>query len=210
MPVTLFRAPSMPRWPVPLPSRAALACLFIGGLAAMALSACSHVPVRSLLALSRLDFGTTDLRALRAALRLPEQFEARETRMVVEIAIEGRAPIQQEFVLERLLGADLAALASENRTGAQLVAYRLPDAAVRSFERLREEIGQARAASRKGSLAIKLEPEFCYRVAPPRETLVFTTYLSTSETQRYIPVLLDFDAFSQKAYAEKLRMMPKC
>ncbi len=198
----------MPRFPLPsLP----LLSLAILALAALALAACAHVPVTSVLAMSRINFETTDLHALRAALRIPEAYRARENRMVVEIMQEGRPLVREEFLLERLTAErELSPLGPEKRAGNQLLAYRLPEEAIRAFEALRSKIAEARAEKREGSLTIKLEPDFCYVSAPPAGSLVFSTYLRTSETRGYVPVLLDLDALAQKDFAEKIRAMPKC
>lgn len=208
----------MPHLPTPrcsgnrfsLPSIPLMA-LAILVIAALALAGCTHVPVTSLLAMSRINFETTDLKALRAALRIPQAYQARENRMVVEITQEGRPTVREEFALERLLSeSDLALLGPEKKVGTQLLAYRLPDEAVRTFESMRAKAVEARAEKRKGSLTIKLEPDFCYLNKPPQDSLVFSTYLRTSETRSYVPVLLDFDGFSQKGFAEKIWAMPKC
>lgn len=175
------------------------------------LAACGHVPVSSLVAMSRIDFETTDLAAFRAALRIPAGYRARENRMIVEVMQEGRPPLREEFALERLTApGDLSLLGSERRAGNELLAYRLPESAVRAFEAMRSEALKAKAEKRKGSLSIRLEPDFCYVEEPPRGSLVFSTYLRTSETKNYVPVLLDLDAFSQKHYAAKVAAMPKC
>jgi hypothetical protein len=180
-------------------------------LATCLLGACSHVPVTSLLAMSRINFETTDLFALRAALRIPAAFQARDNRMVVEVMQDGRPTVREEFALERLTGAsELSLLGSEKRAGTELVAYKIPDVMIQKFEALRAKAQEAKAEKRKGSLTIKLEPDFCYVTEPPRGSLVFSTYLRTSETRTYVPVLLDLDAFSQKEFAPKVAAMPKC
>lgn len=180
-------------------------------LAACLPGACSHVPVTSLLAMSRINFETTDLSALRAAMRIPAAYQARENRMVVEVMMEGRPAVREDFALERVTSAgELSLLGSERRAGTELVAYKIPNAMIQKFEALRAKAQEARAEKRKGSLTIKLEPDFCYVTEPPRGSLVFSTYLRTSETRTYVPVLLDLDAFSQKDFAPKVAAMPKC
>jgi hypothetical protein len=164
-----------------------------------------------MLVLSRLDFSTTDLAMLRAALRMPEDVEARATRMVVDLAIEGGSPEKHEFLLDPAVSPEeLQRLSAYGKAGARIVAYRLPAAAVKRFEDIRQRVGVAKAEKRKGALSVRLEPDFCYREALPREKLVFSSYLATSETRGYVPLLVDFDAFSRHEYAEKLKRMPKC
>lgn len=173
--------------------------------------ACSHVPATSLLALSRLDFATTDLRLLRAALRHPAGFQPRANRMIIEVGIEGHPKRREEFLLQRLGEPhELSALAAHRRAGAELAVYRLPDEAIRVFETLRVEAAKARAEKRKGSLTISLKPDLCYLSEPPKGHLLFSSYLRTSETRVYVPVLIDLDALAHKDYAEKAREMPKC
>lgn len=185
--------------------------LLLPSILAAALAACGHVPVRSLLAMSRIDFATTDLPALRAALRIPDAYHARANRMVVEVVQEGRPAIREEFALERLTSpAELSLLGSERRAGTEIIAYKLPDAAIATFTALRAKAAEAKAEKRKGSLTLKLEPDFCYVSEPPKDSLVFSTYLRTSETRTYVPVLIDLDGFSQKDFADKIRAMPRC
>lgn len=175
------------------------------------ISGCSHVPVTSLIAMSRINFETTDLSTLRAGLRIPSAYQARENRMVVEIKQEGRPDMREEFPLERLTSAsELTLLGAEKRGGTELVAYKLPEAAIQKFEAIRAKSLEAKAEKRKGSLTIKLEPDFCYVSEPPKDSLVFSTYLRTSETKQYVPVLVDLDGFSQKDFVEKIRAMQKC
>lgn len=194
-----------------MPPVHAIRRLLLPSILATALAACGHVPVRSMLAMSRIDFATTDLSAMRAALRIPNAYQARANRMVVEVMQEGRPAIREEFALERLTStAELSLLGSERRTGTEIIAYRLPDAAIATFTALRAKAAEAKAEKRKGSLTLKLEPDFCYVSEPPKDSLVFSTYLRTSETRTYVPVLIDLDGFSQKDFADKIRAMPRC
>lgn len=195
----------MSRFSVPLPS--ALLAPFV----ALAVPACTHVPVTSLVALSRIDFATTDLASFRAAMRFPENYRARENRMIVTGAIEGQPEIKETFVLSPINDPDeLNQLAGERQAGAQIAAFRLPPEAVATFEAHRRRALEAKREKRKGSLSIALEPDFCYEKTPPRDTLPFSTFLRTSETRRYVTVLRDLDAFSQKEYGARLRGMPAC
>ncbi|OYU48713.1 MAG: hypothetical protein CFE31_09715 [Rhizobiales bacterium PAR1] len=179
--------------------------------ASIVLSGCGHVPVTSLLAMSRINFETTDIAAMRAALRIPTAYQARENRMIVEITQEGKPPHRSEFALERVTSAsELSLIGSEKRAGTELVVYKLPDPMVAKFEEMRTEARKAKEEKRKGSLTIKLEPDFCYVAEPPKGSLVFSTYLRTSETRSYVAVLQDLDGFSQPEFAEKIRVMPKC
>lgn len=194
-----------------MPCRSRLLRLSILSALSALLTACGHIPVTSLLAMSRINFETTDISAMRAALRIPLAYQARENRMVVEITQEGKPPHRSDFTLERLTGAaELSLIGSEKRAGQELVVYKLPDAMIAKFEEMRTEARKAKDEKRKGSLTIKLEPDFCYVAEPPKGSLVFSTYLRTSETRSYVPVLQDLDGFSQPEFAEKIRVMPKC
>lgn len=185
--------------------------IFAGLASALFLQACTHVPVTSMIALARIDFERTDLSALRAAMRFPENFRARGSRMVIKAIVEGAPELREEFALEAINDPDeLMQLSGEGRGGMRLAAFRLPAEAIGRFELHRKRTLDARREKRKGSLSIALEPDFCYEKTPPRDRLLFSTYLKTVETVRYVPVLRDFDAFSQKEYGERLRAMPAC
>lgn len=116
-------------------------------LALLALmAACSHVPLSSLPKLARIDLSTTDLFAFRSAIRFPDAYVAKGTRMVVDLTIGDAPPRQIAFDLERVESAtERAPLENERRPGAQLVAYRLPDTAIAEFEAIRRGITEARA-----------------------------------------------------------------
>lgn len=186
--------------------------LLLAGLAsALVLQACTHVPVTSMVALARIDFEKTDLSAFRAAMRFPENYRARGSRMIVKVAVEGSPEIREEFALQPINEPEeLMQLSGEGKPGARLAAFRLPAEAISRFETHRRLALEAKREKRKGSLSIALEPDFCYETTPPRASLPFSTYLKTVETVKYVPVLRDFDAFSQKEYGERLRAMPAC
>ncbi|HRE20092.1 MAG TPA: hypothetical protein PKW21_03565, partial [Rhabdaerophilum sp.] len=140
-----------------------LRSVMVGLASTLILQACSHVPITSMVALARIDFDTTDLSAFRAAMRFPDNYRARGSRMVVKVIVEGVPEIREEFALEAVNDPDeLMQLSGEGRPGVRLAAFRLSAEAVARFEMHRKRALDAKREKRKGSLSIALEPDFCY------------------------------------------------
>lgn len=160
-----------------------LTALFVAGL-----PACGHMPMTSLLQLSKVDFATTDPRALRAALQLPSALSPQK----VVLRFTGRinkGPDQvASFQLQKF--DDLTLPTSQGK----LIAYRLTAADAARLADFRASLFRQKAAEGgSGELELTIHPEVCLTAPVPSGSVLATSYIKTSETQAYVPLLRDFD-----------------
>src|SRR5262249_41823742 len=184
--------------------------------AAVALAACSHVPLGSILPLSRIKFGTTDIARARAGVKLPDSLRPRAggVRMTVIMGLSGEPPQSQKFdLVESHDPEDQATLAA----GSAVCPYRVARAAVARLERIRADMMERAAAliqegkSPGSNLTIKIgAEEFCHTRDLGSEPLLTTTYIKTSETGQYITALRDVDLRLEPAVKDKIGTIPPC
>jgi hypothetical protein len=180
-------------------------------LAALALSGCGHVPVASMLQLSRVDFATTDPALLRAAVTLPWQLRPRGEGMRMRVVVKiGNGPEEaQDFALREVSDA-ADQLRDEIAPGTALFAYRIDPADLPRLQALRTELLAKKKRGMKGSLSISIRPETC-RVEPlPQGPVRFSTYLRTGETANYVPLARDMDLRSLDPTRDIAASIPPC
>jgi len=178
------------------------------GLAAV-LAGCSSVPLPSLVQLSRIDGQTTDLAALRVAVRLPTGLKPRAGGVNMDVSMKlGGAPDQKATLslVETRDPADLSGLPAV-RPGSSIYAYRLAPSDVERLVLMRE--AQQRQGGKGGSLGIATK-EFCLVGALPSGPLLVTVYLLTSETRSYVVITNDLDLGKEPAVAEELSKLKPC
>jgi len=188
--------------------------------AAVALAACSHVPLGSILPLTRIKFGTTDIARARAAVKLPDSLRPRVggVRMSVIMGLSGEPPRSQKFdLIETHDPEDQATLAAFGSAGSVVYAYRLAPDDVARLERMRADLIERAAALKQegknpgSNLTINIgAEEFCHTRDLGSEPLLTTTYLKTSETGEYITALRDVDLRLEPAVKDKIGTMPPC
>ncbi len=188
--------------------------LFVMGLSAAALSACTSIPVSSMYQLSKVDFMTMDLNRLRVAVVLPSTIKPRATGVVMDIKYRsGEEPEKTEKVIlvPATTAADQVGLPSDMAAGNRVYAYRLGTPDVAKLEDIRNRARQAKAEKKKGSLSMGIAAkEFC-KTAPLGSGAVYsTTYVATSEIGEYIVLTKDIDLRSDAAISASLDHMPDC
>ncbi|KPF95790.1 hypothetical protein IP86_18060 [Rhodopseudomonas sp. AAP120] len=176
---------SVMRFPVSL--KLAAAALVLG-----ALTACSSVPVTSMVKLARTDLSATDPAALRIAVRLPQGLRPRRVTLRVTIAV-GADKREQAFVLADLDDAgELLSLAGEVTNDTMIYAFRIAPADVPRLLAVRDEMAAHKAKGERGSLTIDVGAEACRLGALPAKTLI-TTYLKTEHAGDFFPLTRDVD-----------------
>ena len=175
-----------------------LACLSI--LAAIVLSACASIPLKTVYNLWNFDPWTSDYRVWRAAVRVPEgrglSIDAARVEMTVKTEASGAAPLTETFVLERSNDpADIAPLAAERRAGFALAAYRFAPADHARMEALRARILAAKksGAHQKGSLSISASSCGGGKTFTTEGAFPFSTFLMVDVKDGYNPLLVDYD-----------------
>jgi hypothetical protein len=125
-------------------------CLILAGFA-VSLAACSSVPLTSIPALSRIDFGTTDFTALRAGLRLPDFLRPQPDGVELEVTLRvaGSPDEKSRFPLVEWSAGSLP---DEGQVGKRDFIYRLSDQDSRRFDVIREKTRVARQQNKRGSV----------------------------------------------------------
>jgi hypothetical protein len=167
------------------------------GLVALALAACGHVPVATMVRLHSFDFATFDPSALRAAVGVPDVFKPRPegAKLVVTLTFGDAPPQTETFLLKRLTPpGDLAPLAPFAHAGATIYAFALDPADVARIRDLQAEGRRARAEHPgRNTLTIRIEANVC-RLGPlPDGPILITTYIRPDEETGYLVLLRDVD-----------------
>src|SRR5262245_3244665 len=115
-----------------------------------AMSACSHMPVTSMVRLARVDFETSDPAQLRAAIKLPRTLRPRPNGVALRIAVQvGRAPEEaRDFMLRELSEPELA---REAGADSHIFAYRIDDSDLARLAAFRAELIAKKSSGQKGS-----------------------------------------------------------
>jgi hypothetical protein len=178
------------------------------------LTNCSLVPLPSLIQLSRINAETTDLAALRVAVRLPAALTPRPSGVNMDVlaTVSGEADHKTTFLLTEMReAADLSSLVDAVRPGFSIHAYRLAPSEVERFVLMRAALFKKRHEGRRVSLRIGVATkEFCLVGPLPPGPLLSTSYLSTSETRGYVVVANDFDLGKVPAVATELSKLGPC
>jgi hypothetical protein len=156
-------------------------------VAFLVLSGCSHVPVTSLLRLSRIDLATTDAAQLRAAVRLPEALRPLPRSMVLRVTVRKKdgQELTEGFALQEIPAADEALpLRAEAEAGMRIAVYRIDPAELAHVAAFRTQAVAQEAAGGRLTIA----PEACRAGELPRGPLLVSTYLRTVETDGFVPL----------------------
>lgn len=163
---------------------------------AFSLAACGTVPLRSLSALSRIDAQTTDLSALRVALRLPASVRPlpRGVSLETVVKIGGEPDRKAAFRLVQI--DDLSEMAGlpASTGGTHFYLFRfVPEDAAR-FEALRTSVLTQKQGGKSASIGIGVATkEFCRVGELPPGPILATTFLRTSETRTFVEASRDLD-----------------
>jgi hypothetical protein len=183
------------------------------GLAGV-LAGCGSVPLPSLIQLSRINAQTTDLEALRVAVRLPESIKPRPGGINMNVVVKARGEPEQKMTMlltETRNAADLSGLAAAVRPGFSTYAYRLAPGDIERLTLLRADVSRKRQEGGGGSLSIGIATkEFCLVGPLPSGALLSTTYLWTSETRSYVVVTNDLDLRKEPATAAEISNLGPC
>lgn len=106
---------------------------------------------------------------------------------------------------------DLTDMVGALRDSESLSIYALPPEEASRLTTARDRLIAERAAGHKVTASIGVTARsFCLSGGVPTGDLLVTTYLRTSETGRFVPLLRDFDLASQPDLAAGLRTLPPC
>lgn len=159
-------------------------------------SGCNKVPVTSMVRLARVDFETTDLSSVRAALLLPRTLRPMSGtgRLTVMRRHTDGSVEDHVFKLKEIEDPEVVMLNEETRGPARIYAYALPLEGLRTLERLRHDALRARNAGATGSkMTLGIAAEACHLGPKPAGPLPITTYLKTEETKSFVPLVRNID-----------------
>ena len=177
-------------------------------LAAVKLVACAGFPVASMYKLRNFDPTTTDIHLLRFAVRVPDEIgiATNGIQLILGTEHKERANLQDTFILESI--DDRAALARVKRDGTQTYAFRIGSDDIERFTRLREKIRLEKNYDAKGRLEVKADVCRTTPALPPE--ILISTFVSASETNGYVALLLDADLLSEADHKSALELVPEC
>src|SRR5262249_37990925 len=175
---------------------------------AVVLAGCSSVPLSSLVQLTRINAETTDLAALRVAVRLPSALKPRPggVNMDVMLQVTGEPDQKTTFFLAATHdAADLSGLSGAARPGFSIYASRLAASDIERLILMRGALLKQRQDGKRGSLGVGIAAkEFCLVGALASGPLLSTTYLLTSETRSYVVLTDDLDLGKEPAVAAEV------
>ena len=179
---------------------------------ALLLAACGHVPLMSMVTLSRVDFATTDPALLRAAIKLPQVIEPRLNGATLRVAVkltDGRDMAQDFKLSETTDERDVLPLHAELNPGTRVFAYRIDPGELERLKVFRRTALAEKQGQRAG-LEISIKPEACRGGALPPGPLLMTTYIKTSETNRYVTLARDVDLRTLAPGRDAAAAIPAC
>jgi hypothetical protein len=181
---------------------------------AAGLGGCGTVPLSSIQALSRIDIATTDPAVLRVAVRLPDAVKPRAGGVAMDAVtiISGAADEITTFPLvEAHDPADVAGLPPDLAPGVATYAYRLSADDLERFDALRQSVLRRHAQGERVSLGFGIATrEFCRVGLLPPGPLPASTYLLTSETERYIVLTDGVDLRAEPKVLRELSELAPC
>jgi hypothetical protein len=167
----------------------------------------------SLVQLTRINAETTDLAALRVAVRLPSALKPRPGGVNMDVSLKVTEPDQKTtlFLAETHDAGDLSGLSGAARPGFSIYAYRLAPSDIERLILMRAALLKQRQDGKRGSLGVGIAAkEFCLVGALPSGSLLSTTYLLTSETRSYVVLTDDLDLGKEPAVAAELTRLKAC
>lgn len=166
-------------------------------LTTLALAACGHMPISTMIALRSFDFATFDPGELRAAVSLPEALAPKPggVRLQVTATLGDAPPRVETFVLQPMTSPDeLAPLAAYAHSGQNLFAYRVALDDLAKVRALQDQGRKAKAESPgRNSLRIAITADACRTAALAAGPILSTIYLRPDPATGYVTFLRDVD-----------------
>jgi hypothetical protein len=175
------------------------------------LGACSHVPLGSLPRLAQIDFGATDVKALRAAARVPATLQITGAKMRVVMTVGESYRDEQIYALSEVSDRDKQASLAGDAPSSRVQVFRLSPEDAARLQAMREKGFRLGARTKqRGSMRIDLQPNVCRTADIGQEKLLLSTYLRSGETgPAYVPLTRDVDLRSLGREGE-VSSIPPC
>ncbi|KNG95427.1 hypothetical protein [Pseudaestuariivita atlantica] len=156
--------------------------------ACAALAACDTTPVKSALALAKVDPLTTRADALQLAVAVPDTVRLRENRLPMTATLayrDGRPGSVHRF---DLVPVKAGAPGLGDAPG-EVTVFALDGAEAQArFTAFQSEVRAAESAGLKGSGALSTDPPLCRTTTDLPPTLPVIVYIKTAELARFVPL----------------------
>ncbi|MEE9375938.1 MAG: hypothetical protein V3V04_06350 [Rhizobiaceae bacterium] len=174
---------------------------------------CGHTPVTSLYKLSKISPETTDLRKLRVAVQIPKTFQTtpKGVRLNLALVASKSAPtFNERFLLEQIKTTEGKRLKSSYAHGKRhFYIFKLAKTDIPRFERFRKiQAGGNGIKKRKGNMTIAAHVCRTTDVIP--DQIILSTFLKTSETKEFVPLILHADILEELETANINEIAPRC
>lgn len=176
---------------------------------------CSHVPLMTMAKLVTFDVATADPSILRVAARTPAVLMPQPNGTVLTLAVGPEASADRRvdrFVLEQVTDSrELDAVARLRRSDDRVFVYQLSRADVQRVRQTQAQYRDLKQRGERGRLSIGVSSKAC-RLGPlPAGAILTSTYLKVSESDGYLPVLVDTDLRKELGDAAALvEQVPEC
>lgn len=162
-------------------------------------SACSHVPLTTLVKLRDFDLFRTDPDGIRVAVRYPDGIRIPKggagMHLTVKMKSDGAVVLEENVAFEELNSkSDKAELGDELQVGMRIGVYRLPAENVpffKSFQEFMLSKSNAERETMEGSMSVSVKG--CRVSEELPEKIPVSTYLKTVELGSYVTLLRDVD-----------------
>lgn len=183
------------------------------------LSGCGHMPISSMAKLNKVKFETTDANQLGVAVEMPKWIKMKEggVKLTLGAAVKNSDYMHREtfslvedtLKLSGISNTKPSSMPSARNPTSYMKVYRLADGDIERFNTARGLILKLKSeGDTKGSLTI--DTDACrYTKAVPAKALV-STYLKTSETKEFVPMLVDYDLMNEFKDEEVGKALPVC
>ena len=181
-------------------------------IAALCLSACTAIPVKTLYKLATTDPLQVDPTILRAAVRAPTWLEPRAdgVKLSVSMIYKDEKPVTETFVLQSVpVALEGKALQGEGKAGFDLYAYRLNPQDIPRLQAFRERF-KARKAQGKPQGSLSVGVDACRKTALPDGEIPITTYLKLEADADYLPLLVDYDLRKTSGETDVAALLHAC
>ena len=171
----------------------------------LVLTACSHVPLATMVKLADFDLLKTNPATLRVAVRYPVSIRIPEggARMMLTVKDKktGKLVMEEKLAFVRVSSkAERAELSTELQEGRRFEIYRLPNDSIPAFKAFQSYLLTMDKSERdkiEGNMEVGVDGCLAFEHRPDR--ILVSTYLKADELGGYIPLLRDVDLAEQMA-----------
>ncbi|MEP0519207.1 MAG: hypothetical protein ABJO09_13610 [Hyphomicrobiales bacterium] len=182
-------------------------------ITAFTLGGCGHVPVSSMYKLSKVDIETTDVEKLQVAVQIPNAVKVRDEGVTMTMSLRrtDKLPkLYERFKLEQTSSNTTnTVLAKHRKADQKILVYRIARTDIKRLNRFRKiQAGAGDEGKRKGQMTVTTA--VCRKVDLKRGEIKLSTFLRTSETKEFVPLVLDVNLGEAYPKDEFTKQFPMC